>query len=857
MRIQGICRSLAGIALSAQLAFAGQSTGSGWATDPPDHLTLFKLYMAANADVLDKDDQAAWEYYLLFKVPPSTQGPMSQQCTALNMQLQNEITAQNLLNMARAEFKSALAQTKDWPKTARFRLMARASLNPYDAAAGSFPVLPMGPLLASSSSTPLKVPRDSASQSDTGFRGPAQSWCPAIMRAGTFSLPPQFALDITGNEALRSVPMSASAAEAYLNSHPNRDVQFEAIVEVGPATMNPSRSQWAIPVTARVIQARAVDPRSGQTIHQYAAGGSAAITQSTGTPDPSAPSAAPAPANKPSAPTAAAAEAASRPSTSGSASSATAAVPLNSYRGFLLTVRDNPQVASQAALLPPTRMQVLAEQKMWTTIQGAVDHSNQSPQYDHYKLNPKRKTFIYEWQTEADASRTDLVDVFLRTDADWSFVTRDPQWDARFGAIVDAFLFSRKSVEGRDASFAAQELVPVYKRHLDAAAAKAPTKLFMTLAVPAAGYDFASKSIRFLQAGTNVQQGRPYEGGVELLESTDHPKFEGLLLPSSARTTANYHLFGAVQSMHRADPPSANPGVNLNVMSPTQSWRSYFSIGSSSAGEGENIPYVEVLALDRQLRLASIPLDSARAEKIAKASHYATMGTISGLSARVYFDADRVELSHRTVGGRKARYGLLFARLQRIDIHGPDNELLTSFTPDSLPAPAARSTTTEPPAAKSPPEQKETLGERQAKINQDVTTKTNATVADLKKKSDAQLAQAAAASQAASAAAAQPPGAPAQSSAASAGPAWEPCRSDLRSGASQTVVPVEFVNTSKQLRRLYWFDFAGAKILAGTLQPGQRAPMQTYTTHAWMIADASDTCMGTLVISKAGSIEIR
>jgi hypothetical protein len=71
-------------------------------------------------------------------------------------------------------------------------------------------------------------------------------------------------------------------------------------------------------------------------------------------------------------------------------------------------------------------------------------------------------------------------------------------------------------------------------------------------------------------------------------------------------------------------------------------------------------------------------------------------------------------------------------------------------------------------------------------------------------------------------------------------------------------VPVEFVNTAKHPRRLYWFDFAGTKVLAGTLQPGQRAPMQTYTTHAWMIADESDTCLGTTVISKdSRSIEIR
>ena len=98
---------------------------------------------------------------------------------------------------------------------------------------------------------------------------------------------------------------------------------------------------------------------------------------------------------------------------------------------------------------------------------------------------------------------------------------------------------------------------------------------------------------------------------------------------------------------------------------------------------------------------------------------------------------------------------------------------------------------------------------------------------------------------------------PAQSPGASAGPAWQPCGGELKSGASQAVVPVEFVNASNQPRKLYWFDFAGVKVLAGTLQPGQRTPMQTYTTHAWMIADSSDQCMGTVVISKAGSIEIR
>ena len=177
---------------------------------------------------------------------------------------------------------------------------------------------------------------------------------------------------------------------------------------------------------------------------------------------------------------------------------------------------------------------------------------------------------------------------------------------------------------------------------------------------------------------------------------------------------------------------------------------------------------------------------------------------------------------------------------------------------DSVPRPAAQPTTTTPPVTKPLPEQTETLAERQAKTNQDVTTKTHSILADLKKKAEAQQAQAAAASQTASQGAAQPPaGVHAQATWAPAGPAWQLCGGDLKSGASQTAVPVEFVNTSTQPRKLLWLDFAGAKIVAGILQPGQRAPMQTYTTHAWMIADGSDQCMGTLVISKPGSIEIR
>jgi hypothetical protein len=87
---------------------------------------------------------------------------------------------------------------------------------------------------------------------------------------------------------------------------------------------------------------------------------------------------------------------------------------------------------------------------------------------------------------------------------------------------------------------------------------------------------------------------------------------------------------------------------------------------------------------------------------------------------------------------------------------------------------------------------------------------------------------------------------------------WQSCSQPARSLESVTAVPVEFVNSSSQPRKLYWLDFSGARHLAGTMQPGQRVPMQTYVSHPWLVTDGSDTCLGVLVISRdSRRIEIK
>jgi hypothetical protein len=91
-------------------------------------------------------------------------------------------------------------------------------------------------------------------------------------------------------------------------------------------------------------------------------------------------------------------------------------------------------------------------------------------------------------------------------------------------------------------------------------------------------------------------------------------------------------------------------------------------------------------------------------------------------------------------------------------------------------------------------------------------------------------------------------GAPAPSS------PWRPCSTAVPSIVSLVPVPVEFVNTSSQPRKLYWIDFAGTRQSYGVLAPGQSGFITSFITHSWVVTDLAEACLGTLVISGGGRI---
>jgi hypothetical protein len=646
-------------ASSAAGSSTGLASGTGFDAPEPDHLSLFKLFMAANADVLGTDKGVAWEHYLLFSIPPGTAaniGNTSRECMALQTKVRNEITGASLLAEAQAGFRQALVAAQSAPKTAVFRLRTREHFGPYDTTKNAFPLDTINSGYRGATAT-FPIARDTRGSSvPSSYRGPAQSFCVGGPPGSAASLAPTvwnhygaFALEVQGHEGLTGFPMDRAAAESYVNIHPERVVDLDVVIEVGPALMR--SANYGMPVPARIIAARLLGVPDGRVLHTFSMAGA-------------------------------------RPTATNARQAPSDAVLFTSNSAFLLTARDHPARVTDDVVIQATRNQVGAEQMMWRQVDLIRDRPP-----NQVRWNPKRSIFAYEWQTlierQPDVARGPLLDLFLRPDPDWSLVTRDPAWDTRFDALVVATLFARDKVDGRDPSFAAQELAPVYKQHLALAASKAPTKFWIPMSLPPYTYDFAAQAIRF---ATRLTAGKPSAiGGTDVvhLANDDAPSLMQYVVPPAARGLATYPLSGFLATMQRAEPESTNPGLKANVRDGIQAWRHAFAIGSSARA----MPLVEVLALDRSLQLTSLPMEPSRAEALAKRK---ASNPSSGLTARVYFDADHVEVGER-IFDQRSPSGVLLAKVQKIEVLDPDNVVIATIAASALPAPAIA-----PPAPSSP-----------------------------------------------------------------------------------------------------------------------------------------------------------
>ena len=377
------------------------------------------------------------------------------------------------------------------------------------------------------------------------------------------------------------------------------------------------------------------------------------------------------------------------------------AVPFTSYRATLLTIRFVPEAADPEKLIDPTIRQVQAEQTLWARFGRTLEA--QGPGRWLRKLLGQasdKPDLIHEWPVFAEKPgplRAQLLSFYLNP-------------DASAPGVADVFLFSRKQVEDREPRVAAHELVSVYKQHLDLAAARVPSTLWLSLPLPSFTYDFQAKALRFPSKPTarSAKDVDPASGHDILHRASD-----ALALPARAGATANYSTIGAVRSMRQAD------AAPVRADSPTNTWRSAFAIGSRA----DTFPWVEVLAADRQLRLTPVPIDAKVAERLTKTS--------ADLRARVFLTTEGAELSTAKVDRKLTRkFAVLYVHVQRIEVLGPNDELLAEIQGASLPIPdkAAQQSPQSAPAAPSSAGSEATDREVRER-----------TAADLKRKSDTAL----------------------------------------------------------------------------------------------------------------------
>jgi len=74
--------------------------------------------------------------------------------------------------------------------------------------------------------------------------------------------------------------------------------------------------------------------------------------------------------------------------------------------------------------------------------------------------------------------------------------------------------------------------------------------------------------------------------------------------------------------------------------------------------------------------------------------------------------------------------------------------------------------------------------------------------------------------------------------------------------ASDSGVEITFANQSTQTVQIIWLTFSGGRDTYNTLAPGTSYVQDTFTQHAWLIANSASTCLGIFRINGAGQIVI-
>jgi hypothetical protein len=245
-----------------------------------------------------------------------------------------------------------------------------------------------------------------------------------------------------------------------------------------------------------------------------------------------------------------------------------------------------------------------------------------------------------------------LIDVYLRPDADWSFLKTLPGWDDQKSAWVAVFLFPASGeADGRDQKIAAHEMMPLMEKQLKLAADRESADLFYDVPLGPTDYDMDAQAIKFkfpfaapLEANSNHKCFRFPVGGGELQRPVGGQRLDGF----------NEFL----------------------------SWRSDL---------GNSVATTSCIQLDHAPRLpSSIPMDIKTAED-SKITH-------EQLTARVFVTVEGSEPLTRGANDRVGSY-ILSGRVNQVQVLDGNHTVLATVKGASLPPPEAAVEPTSTPHA--------------------------------------------------------------------------------------------------------------------------------------------------------------
>lgn len=331
---------------------------------------------------------------------------------------------------------------------------------------------------------------------------------------------------------------------------------------------------------------------------------------------------------------------------------------LHGWRMMLLGLRDKIDELSPATkwVNNATIRQITVEQRRWKVI-------------DAQTAQKRRRYVALEWQTAERTrpalARGALLDVFLSRDADWSFFEREPNYKPSYRSDTErlmwaevktepeAFLFSRKAVEGHLTEFIKENLGPVFLRHLKLAVARVPTRLKFEVPLSVEKYDFDQRAILISAPGLGDGQFM-----VEL-----KPKDSSARIPDRV-------IYGWDTVNKRRANRVTKPGDYERT--PTPEWRGLFDDRRSP------------LALDRILVLQPIRMDPSQAEALIK-----SMRERNGQKLRAYVIVDIQrgvrKVAYKDKRGYSQKDTAFLANLVGVRIFDRNKNLFASYDASTFP----------------------------------------------------------------------------------------------------------------------------------------------------------------------------